>query len=254
MDLARESLLFRHCYCAAPTCSPSRAALLTGQNPHTNGMQGLASRGWQLNDYNHHLVSYFNKQGFVTALCGIQHEAPNYQMIGYQEIIGNQDFNMDETENSKENWDYDNTAEACRFINRAAGGLKPFFLSMGWFNTHREFPSAQKDINPDYLQPAAPLYDCDINRQDMADYHESVRVVDKCLGNIMETVKKAGIWDNTMIIMTTDHGIAFPNMKCTLYDTGIGVGLMIHLPGRRQRVWQRIVLFRKLIFSLHFVM
>jgi arylsulfatase A-like enzyme len=233
MDLARESLLFRHCYCAAPTCSPSRAALLTGQNPHTNGMQGLASRGWQLNDYNHHLASYFNKHGFITALCGVQHEAPEYQMIGYQEIIGSQDFNMDETANSKEGWDYDNTAEACRFISRAAGGPKPFFLSMGWFNTHREFPSAQKDINPDYLQPAAPLYDCAINRRDMADYHESIRVVDKCLGDIIETVKRAGIWDNTMIIMTTDHGIAFPHMKCTLYDTGIGVGLMIRLPGSK---------------------
>jgi arylsulfatase A-like enzyme len=233
MEFARESLLFRHCYCAAPTCSPSRAALLTGQNPHTNGMQGLASRGWRLNNYDHHLVSYLNNHGFITALCGIQHEAPEYQMIGYQEIVGSQDFNMNETDRSMEEWDFNNTVEGCRFINKAAKGQKPFFLSMGWFNTHREFPKAKKDINPDYLMPAGPLYDCDINRRDMADYHESVQVVDKCLVDILEAVKKAGIWDNTMIIMTTDHGIAFPRMKCTLYDTGIGVGLMIHLPGSK---------------------
>jgi len=233
MEFARESLLFRHCYCAAPTCSPSRAALLTGQNPHSNGMQGLASRGWQLTDYSHHLVSFLNSHGFITALCGIQHEAPDYRMIGYQEIVGSQDFSMDATEESKEQWDFDNTVKACSFIKKFADNPKPFFLSMGWFNTHREFPSAKKDINPDYLIPPGPLYDCDINRRDMADYHESVRVVDACLGDILKAVKDADIWDDTMIIMTTDHGIAFPYMKCTLYDTGIGVGLMIHLPGSK---------------------
>lgn len=231
MKLARESLLFRHCYCAGPTCSPSRAALLTGMNPHSNGMQGLASRGWQLNDYNTHLVNYLNTLGYHTALCGIQHEAPDYRMIGYREIAGSQDFNMDDTEQSKEQWDYDNTEEACKFLRRAAQGDRPYFLSMGWFNTHREFPKAEQDINPDYLAPPLPLYDCAVNRRDMADYHQSVRVVDDCVGRILETVREIGGWENTIIFMTTDHGIAFPHMKCTLHDTGIGVGLMLRVPG-----------------------
>jgi len=235
MELAKEGTLFRHCYCAAPTCSPSRAGLLTGINPHSNGMQGLASRGWSLNNYENHLVSYLNKNDYYTVLCGIQHEAPDYRMIGYREIAGSQEFSMDDTEASMEEWDYSNTRTACSFLKNYSGKDKPFFLSMGWFNTHREYPKADNDINPNYLAPPLPLYDCKVNRKDMADYHESVRVVDNCVGMLMDALQQSGAADNTLIIMTTDHGIAFPKMKCTLYDTGIGVGLIMKFPDNPMR-------------------
>lgn len=45
MDFAKQGTVFRQCYCAGPTCSPSRSAMLTGYNPHKNGMQGLAQPG-----------------------------------------------------------------------------------------------------------------------------------------------------------------------------------------------------------------
>ena len=54
--LAEEGVLFRQAFCAASTCSASRACLLTGQYAHSNGMLGLAHRGWSLNDYHHHIV------------------------------------------------------------------------------------------------------------------------------------------------------------------------------------------------------
>src|SRR5688500_20272882 len=54
--LADQGLLFRKAFCAAPTCSGSRSALLTGQYPHANGMMGLAHRGFELYDYSHHIV------------------------------------------------------------------------------------------------------------------------------------------------------------------------------------------------------
>ena len=236
MKFAKEATLFRHCYCAGPTCSPSRAGLLTGYTPHENGMQGLASRGWQLNNYEHHLANYLGKNGYHTALCGIQHEAPDYHMIGYHEIVGSQEFNMDQTEASMEDWDYSNTEEACAYLERQSQKAdQPFFLSMGWFNTHREYPKAKKDMNPDYLTVPTPLYDCDANRRDMADYCESARVVDNCFARIMETLEKTGLREKTLVIFTTDHGIAFPKMKCTLYDTGIGVAFIMDYPGNQRK-------------------
>ena len=54
--LADQGMLFRDAFCAAPSCSGSRASLLTGQWTHCNGMTGLAHRGWKLNDYSHHLL------------------------------------------------------------------------------------------------------------------------------------------------------------------------------------------------------
>ena len=236
MKFAKEATLFRHCYCAGPTCSPSRAGLLTGYAPHENGMQGLASRGWQLNNYEHHLANYLGKNGYHTALCGIQHEAPDYHRSGYDEIVGSQEFNMDQTEASMEDWDYSNTEEACAYLKRQSEeGDRPFFLSMGWFNTHREYPKAKKDMNPDYLTVPTPLYDCDANRRDMADYCESARVVDNCFARIMETLEKTGLREKTLVIFTTDHGIAFPKMKCTLYDTGIGVAFIMDYPGNQRK-------------------
>ena len=231
---AGSATVFRQAYCVGPTCSPSRCGLLTGINPHKNGMQGLAHLGWKLNDYSQHMNQFLQKNGYYTALCGIQHEAPDYKMLGYNEIVGSQEFNMSDTVNSMEDWDYSNTKEACAFLARQKAA--PFFLSFGLFNTHREYPQVKESdgIIADYLAPPGPLYDCDANRQEMAAYCASVKVVDNCFGQLLKTLDKSGLADDTMVIMTTDHGIAMPKMKCTLYDTGIGVALIIRLPKVKQ--------------------
>jgi arylsulfatase A-like enzyme len=228
---ARESTLFRQCYSAAPTCSPSRAALLTGMSAHACGMTGLAHRGFQLDDYNRHLVRFLSRSGWKTALCGIQHEASEAARIGYGEILAGIHDDMGKTAQSLEEWDRANTGVACEWLAAQQGQQHPFFLSMGWFNTHRTYPKAGADIDPDTLQVPWPLTDSKETRRDYADYHASVRVVDDCVGRILDTLHETGLMDRTVVLLTTDHGIAFPQMKCTLYDTGIGVGLLLRFPG-----------------------
>ena len=85
--LATEGVLFRRAFSAAPTCSPSRAALLTGQCPHSNGMLGLAHRGFSLNDYKKHIVHTLRTKGYRSVLAGLQHVAAQPETIGYDEII-----------------------------------------------------------------------------------------------------------------------------------------------------------------------
>lgn len=236
MHFAQESTLFRQAYSVAPTCSPSRAGLLTGTNPHSNGMMGLAHLGWELKDYEQHLARFLKQGGYHTLLCGIQHEAPDYQMIGYDEILGSQKFDMGDTLKSMEDFDIANTDEACRFLQSEASQKQDFFLSFGLFNTHREFPDIDGTELPDYISVPPMLPDCPEARRDMAGYHASVRVADACFGRLLEAVDQAGLRKNTMIIMTTDHGIAFPNMKCSLYDSGIGVALIIRMPDGQPQV------------------
>lgn len=65
------------------------------------------------------------------------------------------------------------------------------------------------------------------SRRDMALYHDSVADLDRRMGVVLDALRSACRWDDTLIICTTDHGIAFPEMKCSLRDTGIGVMLII---------------------------
>lgn len=233
MKFAEESVVFRNAFCAGPSCSPSRAALLTGMAPHSCGMIGLTHRGFQLHDYNTHLVRFLNKNDYETILSGFQHEAPDKEMIGYQNILHDQD--VSEIEISGEGlkrWDLSNARKAAEEIKQHKD--KPFFLSFGMMNTHRPFPDISGHINPNYVTPPFSVFDNDQNRKDTAALMSAVGVVDQCVGIIMEALKQSGKEDDTLLIFTTDHGIPFPRMKCHLYDAGIGVSLMMKLPDGRQ--------------------
>ncbi len=225
MKLTQEGTLFRQAYCAAPTCSPSRSAMLTGVNAHTSGMTGLAHRGFSIADKSHHLAAYLGSNGFETALCGVQHETSGNPIeLGYQKILT--DFSA---EGNYEALDLANTRKALEYLEEDKD--RPFFLSLGFHNTHREYPAVKSPTNPDYVMPPFPLPDCPETRKDFASYIDSVSVVDRCCGMILNTLQKTGLMDNTVILFTTDHGIAFPKMKCNLYDTGIGVAMILKYPG-----------------------
>lgn len=88
---ARQGALFRQAFDCGPTCSPARAALLTGQVPHECGMLGLAHRGFGLNDPGKHLANYLRGNGYRTVLAGIQHETNDKPAtLGYEENIRRQ--------------------------------------------------------------------------------------------------------------------------------------------------------------------
>jgi arylsulfatase A-like enzyme len=214
--LAKQGVLFRNMHSAAPTCSPSRAALLTGQTPHAAGMLGLAHLGWSLNDYKQHLLYTLREHGYISALAGVQHVAADPSLIGYDEILPHA------TTSAR-----DVAPAAAKFLHRKAD--KPFFLDVGFFETHREFPEPVD--NPDYIQPPVPLPDAPETRRDMAGFHASARIMDKGVGEVLDALESAGLAENTLVISTTDHGIAFPNMKCSLRDTGTGISLIMRGPG-----------------------
>ena len=90
--LAEDGVLFRRAYCAAPTCSPSRAALLTGQSPHSAGMLGLANRNFILGDFSQHIIHTLKPAGYTAALAGIQHLAGSEihggaEEVGYDQVL-----------------------------------------------------------------------------------------------------------------------------------------------------------------------
>ena len=223
MKLAKEGAIFRHAYCAAPTCSPSRSALLTGMAPHSCGMLGLAHLGFKLNEYNQHLVRFLKENGYETVLCGVQHEAKAPDIIGY-DIVN--DYKISDSTQH----DTVCANAAAKYIYDNRDNKKPFFLSFGMYNTHRIFPDNNNKIDSNYVLPPFPIYDTRETREDMASFINSAGIMDRCTGIVLDALKKSKHEEDTTVIFTTDHGIAFPYMKCNLYDTGIGVALIIKCP------------------------
>ena len=234
MDFAGNATLFRKAFCAAPTCSPSRAALLSGQSPHVCGQLGLAHRGFQMDDYSRHLGSYLRTEGgYETVLCGIQHEAPSADLIGYSRILGDQGYDMGDIGFNGIDWDRANARLVARYLGEKHD--KPFFLSYGMFSTHRKYPKHDGSVDPDYVMPPAIIADTPENREDFADFIYSAKAADECVGIVLDAIGKSGLRDSTMVIFTTDHGVAFPFMKCNLYDGGTGVALIMDCPQNSMR-------------------
>jgi arylsulfatase A-like enzyme len=65
----------------------------------------------------------------------------------------------------------------------------------------------------------------------MAAFHASARNLDRGVGQVLEALERNGLAGNTLVISTTDHGLAFPRMKCNLTDSGWGVSLILRGPG-----------------------
>jgi len=217
-QLAEEGVLFRQAFCAAPTCSPSRAALLTGQCAHSSGMIGLAHRGFRLRDYRQHIVHTLRAAGYASALIGVQHIAADPSWIGYDQVVPLARHDAAHVAPAAVEWLHD-------------APRQPFFLSVGFSETHREFHQPGPTEDARYTLPPAPLPDTPETRRDMAHFKASARVLDGAIGAVLDALDRAGLAENTLVICTTDHGIAFPGMKCNLTDHGIGVMLIMRGPG-----------------------
>jgi N-sulfoglucosamine sulfohydrolase len=210
--------MFRNAFCAAPSCSGSRAALLTGSYCHNNGMMGLAHRGFSLNDHDQHIVHTLSEAGYHTELIGEQHVSVSPKTLGYDVV------------HEIENTTVSSVAPAA--IGALGGGIpEPFFMSVGFFETHRSFfaPSSVRDRL--YSLPPPFLPDTPEIRQDVAAYKASARSLDHGVGSVLNTLHETGLDRNTLVICTTDHGLAFPTAKASLLDRGIGVMLIMRGPG-----------------------
>ncbi len=217
--LADQGIMFRNAFCAAPSCSGSRAALLTGQYCHSNGMMGLAHRGFRLYDYDHHIVHTLREAGYYSELIGEQHVSEDPGVLGYDIVHPVEDTRVGAV-----------APLAVAALERPELP-QPFFMSVGFFETHRSFfaPSSIRDRV--YSLPPPFLPDTPEIRQDVASYKASARALDQGVGAVLNTLHETGLDRNTLVICTTDHGLAFPTAKASLLDRGIGVMLILRGAG-----------------------
>jgi len=221
--LAEEGVRFENHFCTTPLCSPSRGSIITGRYPHTNGLIGLAHRGFDLNEGEMTVAHLLKAQGYETHLFGLEHEArePDIVKLGYEFIHRERPFKCANV-----------TPILVEFLKaRAAKEGRPFFAMTGYSEVHRRFD--QEEYTPDdpkevFIPPYLP--DTPEVRLDIAQFHGLIHAVDSCVAEILGTLEEEGLAQNTWVIFTTDHGIAFPRAKSTLYDPGIKTALIMRWP------------------------
>jgi N-sulfoglucosamine sulfohydrolase len=203
---AAEGAMFTQAFCTAPQCSPSRASLATGRYPHNNGVLGLAHHGfdWELSVP--HAASVLSAAGFEAHLFGGQHVTLHPDTLGFKSISR-------ETSGSA--------------IEDLLRGEARLYIEINFDETHRPYPSP-----PAGATVAVPPFLPDIPeaRSELAALQLAIERMDAAVGRVLDALERSGRADEALVVFTTDHGLAMPRAKCTLYDPGIEVALMMRWP------------------------
>ncbi len=229
--LAAGGARFDSAFCAAPQCSPSRAALATGRHPHSNGVMGLTHGGfaWDLGRNERPVATLLAGQGYRTHLFGLQHITPHAERLGFGHVHATGEGDGGATHAAAA----EVVAGAFEEVVPQAvhEGPGPLYLEVNFFEPHRpyDYGAAEPDrsggvLVPPYL-PAIPEA-----TEEMAALQGAIRKVDRAVGRILEVLDQLGITEQTLVVFSADHGLAMPRAKCTLYDPGIGVALLVRWP------------------------
>lgn len=215
--LAREGVVFDHAYCASPSCTPSRAALLTGKYPHELGPGGNL---WSLlPDTFPNYVALLEKAGYITGKANKGWGPGNEKAGGYP--------------HNPAGPNYDSFTDFLKLRDPD----RPFCFWDGSNDPHRMYePGSGANQGMDASAIDLPPFFPDLPevRDDILDYFYEVERFDRRIGTAVRELEKRGLLDNTIIVITSDNGMPFPRSKANLYDYGTRVPLAIYWKGQLQ--------------------
>jgi arylsulfatase A-like enzyme len=221
--LGEEGVRFTSYFNTAPECTCSRGSMMTGLYAHQNGLMGLATWGWELNESAIHLARRMADGGYRTHLFGFQHEtAGPPERLGYGHV-----HTGPERESLR-------AGNVCEDVARFLGGEDarnggPWLACAGFKDMHRPWPE-ESTFDPDAVEVPPYLPDNETIRRDVARLHQNILDMDTAVGRALDALRDNGLDKNTLVLFTTDHGIGFPHAKATFYDPGIHIPLLARWP------------------------
>ncbi len=240
--LAAEGTRFDRAYATTASCSASRSVILSGLHNHATAQFGHEHSYHHFRTYEtlKTLPARLNEAGYRTGRIGKFHVGPE-SAYPFQTVLKGPERNPVAM------------AELTRDFLRAGG--KPFFLYFCTADPHRGGGEAKDDpLRPnlfgnekDYpgveeqrYQPkdvVVPPYlpDSPACRAELAQYYQSVSRVDQGVGRLRKELEDAGVWENTLFVFISDHGIAFPGAKTTAYEPGLRSPCIVRSPAVRTR-------------------
>jgi len=218
--VAREGILFTHAFCDAPSCGPSRSAILTGQ--HIWRLEEAA------NIHSRLPVKFSTYTGLL--------KEKGYAIGSYSKAWSPGQFK------TPEGWKHVRETKlnpaGSRFHSfdefyRSKRPGQPFCFWLGSTDAHRPYKKGsgvESGMDPDKVVVPPHLPDDPIVRNDILDYYLEVQRWDRLVGDALAVLEKAGELDNTLVVVTSDNGMPFPRAKASLYDYGTRMPLAIRWP------------------------
>lgn len=248
--LAADGTMFRNAFATTASCSASRSVVMSGLHNHANGQYGHQHAYHKFSSYNNvvslALPRVMANAGYRTARIGKYHVAPEYVYHFETTLQGNGRNAVQMAENCRE------------FLT--AKDDQPFFLYFATSDPHRGGgidKTSKLDLKPDlfgnrpkkgsyegveeiFYDPAdvkIPYFMTDTpeTREELAQYYQSCSRIDQGLQRLVDMLKEAGLYDKTMIVFTSDHGMAFSGGKTTVYEGGLNVPFVVRNPYEENR-------------------
>lgn len=211
--IAREGVRFVHAYTAAPSCTPSRAAILTGRWPHQLGPGGNL---WSALPKEYETYpDLLERAGYVVGLQGKGWGPGSVEAAGRTRNPAGPSFDSFEA-----------------FLVQAPRD-RPFAFWLGPSDPHRPYEAglaARTGLTRDRAVVPPTLPDVPAVRDDLLDYYAEVERFDRTLGDAVAQLESTGRLEETLIIVTSDNGRPFPRDKANVYDGGARVPLAIRYP------------------------
>ncbi|MEF9960998.1 MAG: sulfatase-like hydrolase/transferase [Niameybacter sp.] len=265
-QLAKEGIKFEYAFTCQPVCGPARSCLQLGQYATNTGCftNGIAP------DFTRKMLAdYFNEAGYETAYVGKWHLAtdesigedyvttaiPEGRRGGYKDYWMASDV-LEFTSHGYNGYVFDKENQKREFIGYRADCINnyaidyirnkqtddPFFLFISQIEPHHqndrdryEGPDGSKARFKDYEKPGDLAENKGDWKMSYPDYLGCCHSLDKNVGRLVETLKEKGIYENTIIIYTSDHGSHFKTRnseyKRSCHEGCIRVPLIVHGPG-----------------------
>lgn len=245
--IAKAGALFKNAFVTAPSCTPCRSSTLSGQYFYRTGRAAiLQGAEWDpeipsfpllLRDNGYHIGKLYKVWSpgtprdapFGEQEYGFEANGPSFNAFSQTATkLVSQGKSVEEAKQIL----LDHVGTQFDGFLEAQPDDAPFFFWFGPTNVHRKWiKGSGKDLwnlNPDDLEGKMPAFLPDVPeiREDFADYLGEAMAFDAGLGVLLERLEKSGQLDNTLVVISGDHGApGFPRGKCNLYDFGTNVPL-----------------------------
>ncbi len=236
-SLARESLIYENAFTTVGVCAPSRSSLITGMQPMSLGTVHMRTakdaQGWGKRKYREDIGRddiEGNKIREYSAVVPIGVKC-------FTEFLRAGGYYC--TNNKKTDYQFaapisawDENSRKAHWRNRKKG--QPFFAVFNIEDTHEsklwKYEDKPLTVKPENV-PVPPYFpDTPITRETIARHYSNIEIMDEKVGEIIQQLKKDGLYESAIIVFFSDHGGPLPRQKRAIYDSGLRVPLIIKFP------------------------